>query len=159
MLDDIFICQFQKHIDPLGNSYCCPTQIKLGNTKFDDLLVEFTFDYSDEYDTNHTSTNNLPFIRKIDVNVQRVEKQNKLNLLPTFGLSEGHIITFTHSTENVNETEMYRMIIGTDKHAYPYFLSLPAIHNMTENGMGIYITFSHVVENFKFKQSSQVKIF
>lgn len=157
MIDDIFICQFQKHIDPLGNSYCCPTQIKLGNTKFDDVLVEFTFDYSDEYDS---SINNPPFIRKIDVNVERVEKQNKLNLLPTFGLCEGHIITFTHSTEN-NDTEIYRMIIGTEdhKHAYPYFLSLPAIHNMTENGSGIFITFSHVVENFKFKTSSQVKIF
>ena len=146
MFDDIVICEIA-HTDPDGNENCNPHQIKIGSTlTFSNLLISMLF--TNDNAQKVYEPNIIPQL-KIFAEVLGDDKQEYKD---EYDIQTGIEVTITE------QSEMYKMIIGSNGEHFHYFTNLPAINNTTSYGDTIFLCFPHTVEGFIFKDGN-CKIF
>jgi len=145
MFEDIVICEMY-HSDPLGNEYCNPEQISIGNTIDNAIMVSLIF-------RDHTPRKTAYVNGDVPLQIS-VETLNntKIEIKDKYDVQEAVKISITDSIE------IYDMIIGSNGLNFPYFTNIPSINNTTDFGDAIYLNFPHAVEGFSFV-SEQYKIF
>lgn len=147
MFDDIVICEIA-HTDPDGNENCNPHQIKIGSTlTFSNLLISMLF--TNDNAQRVYEPNIIPQL-KIFAEVLGDDKQEYKD---EYDIQTGIEVTITE------QSEMYKMIIGSNGEHFHYFTNLPAINNTTSYGDTIFLCFPHTVEGFIFKDEKNCKIF
>ena len=146
MFDDIVICEIA-HTDPDGNENCNPHQIKIGSTlTFSNLLISMLF--TNDNAQRVYEPNIIPQL-KIFAEVLGDDKQEYKD---EYDIQTGIEVTITE------QSEMYKMIIGSNGEHFHYFTNLPAINNTTSYGDTIFLCFPHTVEGFIFKDEKNCKI-
>ena len=134
------------HSDPLGNEYCNPEQIAIGNTIDNAFMVSLVFRNPNPRKTAYAN-DDVP----LQVSVETLD-DDKIEIKDKYDVQEAVKISITDTIE------IYDMIIGSNGQNFPYFTNIPAINNTTDFGDAIYLNFPHAVEGFSFGKG-QYKIF
>ena len=145
MFEDIVICEMY-HSDPLGNEYCNPTQIAIGNTQDNGIMLSLVFRNPNPRKTAYAN-GDVP----LQISAETLDN-TKIDIKDKYDVQEAVKISITDTIE------IYDMIVGSNGQNFPYFTNLPAINNTTDFGDAIYLNFPHAVEGFSFDQG-QYKVF
>jgi len=145
MFEDIVICEMY-HSDPLGNEYCNPQQITIGNTKDNGIMVSLRF-----YEPNPRKAAYASGDVPLQISVETLDN-TKIDIKDKYDVQEAVKISITDTIE------IYDMIIGSNGQNYYYFTNIPAINNTTDFADSIYLNFPHAVDGFSFGPG-QYKIF
>ena len=143
MFEDIVICEMY-HSDPLGNEYCNPEQIALGNTLDNALMVSLLFRNPNPRKVAYANGDPPLQILVETLSDDQIEIKDK------YDVQEAVKVSITDTIE------IYDMIIGSNGHHFPYFSNIPAINNTTDFGDAIYLNFPHAVDGFSFDQHYKV---
>ena len=140
MFEDIVICEMY-HSDPLGNEYCNPEQISIGNTIDNAIMVSLIF-------RDHTPRKTAYVNGDVPLQIS-VETLNntKIEIKDKYDVQEAVKISITDSIE------IYDMIIGSNGQHFHYFTNVPAINNTTDFGDTIFLSFPHTVEGFTYNDT------
>lgn len=145
MFEDIVICEMY-HSDPLGNEYCSPTQIAIGNTQDNGIMLSLVFRNPNPRKASCVRPD-LP----LQISVESLD-DDKIEVKDKYDVQEAVKISITDTIE------IYDMIVGSNGNHFPYFTNIPAINNTTDYADAIYLNFPHAVDGFSFG-SGQYKIF
>lgn len=145
MFEDIVICEMY-HSDPLGNEYCNPEGIAIGNTQDNGIMVSLRFREPNPRKTAYAN-GDIP----LQISVETLDN-TKIEIKDKYDVQEAVKISITDTIE------IYDMIVGSNGQNFTYFTNIPAINNTTDFGDSIYLNFPHAVEGFSFG-TGQYKIF
>ena len=135
------------HSDPLGNEYCNPTQIAIGNTQDNGIMLSLVF--------RNPNPRKASYVRPdspLQISVETLGN-DKIEVKDKYDVQEAVKISLTDTIE------IYDMIIGSNGQNFPYFTNIPSINNTTDFADAIYLNFPHAVEGFSFGKGGQYKIF
>jgi hypothetical protein len=144
MFEDIVICEMY-HSDPLGNEYCNPEQISIGQTNDNAVMVTLLFREPNPRKVAYVN-GDVP----LQISVETLDN-TKIEIKDKYDVQEAVKVSITDSIE------IYDMIIGSNGLNFPHFTNIPAINNTTDFGNAIFLNFPHAVEGFTYK--GQQKIF
>ena len=114
MFEDIVICEMY-HSDPLGNEYCSPTQIAIGNTQDNGIMLSLVF-----RNPNPRKASCVRPDSPLQVSVETLD-DDKIEIKEKYDVQEAVKISITDGIE------IYDMIIGSSGQNFPYFTNIPSI--------------------------------
>tara|TARA_B100002019_G_scaffold216392_1_gene188981 strand:- start:544 stop:984 length:441 start_codon:yes stop_codon:yes gene_type:complete len=141
MFEDIVICEIT-HDDIKEKECCNPHQIIIGESNTGGILITMIFKDDDERKMLSSDKDSQLKISSKVIDNDKTEYKEK------YDIQTG--VEFTIQ----DQTEKYKMLIGSNGQNFHYFTNVPAINNTTDFGNSIFLSFPHTVEGFTYKDSN-----